>query len=284
MMTDKDVVTWNTLMTSYVSCGKIAEAFGLFDEMRAESYKPDIATLVILLSASSQVSSLEKGEKVHQYIKEAGFGKNTLLDTALTDMYAKCGQLTKSREIFDSMEMKDIVSWNVLISGYAMYGEATYAIEMFKKMEQTEIKPNELTFLAVLSACAHAGLVEEGKFIFSRMKDHSLMPTLKHYSCMVDLLGRSGNLDDAETLVLSMPIAPDAAIWGSLLSSCKLHSQVEKGIRIAKHAIESDPENDGYYIAISDLYSSVGMWEEVEMVRKTMKDRKVRKEVGWSTV
>ncbi|XP_055829316.1 pentatricopeptide repeat-containing protein At4g39952, mitochondrial [Solanum dulcamara] len=284
MMTDKDVVTWNTMMTSYSSCGKIVEAFGLFDEMRAESYKPNIATLVILLSASSQVSSLEKGEKVHQYIKEVGFGKNTLLDTALTDMYAKCGQLTKSREIFDSMEKKDIVSWNVLISGYAMYGEANYAIEMFKKMEQTEIKPNELTFLAVLSACTHAGLVEEGKFIFSRMKDYSLMPTLKHYSCMVDLLGRSGNLDDAETLVLSMPIAPDAAIWGSLLSSCKLHSQVEKGIRIAKHAIESDPENDGYYIAISDLYSSVGMWEEVEIVRKIMKNRKVRKEVGWSTV
>ncbi|WMV53342.1 hypothetical protein MTR67_046727 [Solanum verrucosum] len=284
MMTDKDVVTWNTMMTSSISCGEIAEAFGLFDEMRAESYKPNIATLVILLSASSQVSSLEKGEKVHQYIKEVEFGKNTLLDTALTDMYAKCGQLTKSREIFDSMEKKDIVSWNVLISGYAMYGEANYAIEMFKKMEQMKIKPNELTFLAVLSACAHAGLVEEGKSIFRRMKDSSLMPTLKHYSCMVDLLGRSGNLDDAETLVLSMPIARDAAIWGSLLSSCKLHSQVEKGIRIAKHAIESDPENDGYYIAISDLYSSVGMWEEVEIVRKIMKDRKVRKEVGWSTV
>ncbi|MCD9637974.1 hypothetical protein HAX54_021579 [Datura stramonium] len=164
------------------------------------------------------------------------------------------------------MEKKDIVSWNVLISGYAMYGEANHAIEMFKKMEQTEIKPNELTFLAVLSACAHAGVVEEGKSIFSRMKDYYLMPTLKHYSCMADLLGRSGNLDDAETLVLSMPIPPDAAIWGSLLSSCKIHSQVEKGIRIAKHAIESDPENDGYYIAISDLYSSVGMWEEVEMI------------------
>ncbi|XP_060184501.1 pentatricopeptide repeat-containing protein At4g39952, mitochondrial [Lycium barbarum] len=284
MMTDKDVVTWNTMMTSYISCGKITEAFSLFDEMRAENYKPNVATLVILLSASSQVSSLEKGEKVHEYIKEVGFGKNTLLATALTDMYAKCGQLKKSREIFDSMEKKDIVSWNVLISGYAMYGEANYALEMFKKMEQTEIKPNELTFLAVLSACAHAGLVEQGKSIFRRMKDYSLMPTLKHYSCMADLLGRSGNLDDAETLVLSMPIAPDAAIWGSLLSSCKIHSQVEKGIRIAKHAIESDPENDGYYIAISDLYSSVGMWEDVEMVRAIMKERKVRKEVGWSTV
>ncbi|CAN4126710.1 unnamed protein product [Withania somnifera] len=284
MMADKDVVTWNTMMSSYISCGKVTEAFSLFDKMRAESFKPTIATLVILLSASSQVSSLEKGEKVHEYIKEVGFGENTLLATALTDMYAKCGQLAKSREIFDSMETKDIVSWNVLISGYAMYGEASYAIEMFKKMEQTEIKPNELTFLAVLSGCAHAGLVEEGKSIFRRMKDYSLMPTLKHYSCMADLLGRSGNLDDAESLVLSMPIAPDAAIWGSLLSSCKIQSQVEKGIRIAKHAIESDPENDGYYIAMSDLYSSAGMWGEVEMVRKIMKDRKVRKEVGWSTV
>ncbi|XP_009791059.1 pentatricopeptide repeat-containing protein At4g39952, mitochondrial-like [Nicotiana tabacum] len=283
-MADKDVVTWNTMMTSYISCGKITEAFGLFDKMIAESYKPTIATLLILLSACSQVSSLDKGEKVHEYIKEVGFEKNTLLATALTDMYAKCGQLTRSREIFDSMDKKDVISWNVLISGYAMYGEAKSGIEFFKQMEQSENKPNELTFLAVLSACAHAGLVEEGKSIFSRMKDYSLMPTLKHYACMADLLGRSGNLDDAEALVLSMPIAPDSAIWGSLLSSCKIHSQVEKGIRIAKHAIESDPENDGYYVAISDLYSSVGKWEEVEMVRKIMKQRKVRKEVGWSTV
>ncbi|KAA8546794.1 hypothetical protein F0562_003223 [Nyssa sinensis] len=279
-----DTVSWNTLISSYALSGHSAEALALFDKMISEGFKPNSATLVTVLSACSCIASLEKGEQVHSYIREGGFEFNLSLATALVDMYAKCGKLEKSREIFNVMKEKDVVSWNVMISGYAMHGDAESAIEIFRQMELSNVRPNELTFLAVLSACTHAGLVEEGKFLFDRMGDYSVRPTLKHYASMVDLLGRSGNLHDAEALVLSMPIAPDGSLWGALLSACKIHNDTEMGIRIAKHAIESDTENDGYYIMLSNLYTSIGRWEEAERVRITMKDRGVRKKTGWSAV
>jgi pentatricopeptide repeat protein len=198
-------------------------------------------------------------------------------------MYAKCGHLEKSRKVFDSMMEKDVICWNAMISGYGMNGYAESAVEIFKLMEESNARPNEITFLALLSACAHAGLVDEGKNLFSKMQSYSVKPNLKHYTCMVDLLGRSCNLEEAEELVLSMPIAPDSGVWGALLSACKTHNQIEMGIRIAKQAIDSEPENDGYYIMMANMYSSIGRWEEAENVRKTMKDRCLRgKKAGWS--
>ena len=165
-----------------------------------------------------------------------------------------------------------------------MHGDAESAIEIFQQMEQSKVKPNELTFLAVLSACTHTGRVKEGKCLFDRMRDYSLSPMLKHYTCVVDLLGRSGHLQEAEDLVLSMPIAPDGGLWGALLSACKIHNNTKMGIRIAKHAIKADPKNDGYYVMLADLYTSLGWWEEAENVRVIMTEMGVRKSAGWSTV
>ena len=283
-MTQKDTVTWNTMISSYTRSGHSAEALGLFDKMVLEGLKPNIATLVTVLSACSRFACLQKGEQIHNYVNEGGFEFNISLSTALVDMYAKCGQREKSRELFDAMKEKDIISWNVMISGYGMNGDAESAIEIFQQMEQSKVKPNKLTFLAVLSACTHAGLVEEGKCLFDRMRDYSLSPTLKHYACVVDLLGRSGHLQEAEDLVLSMPIAPDGGLWGALLSACKIHDNTKMGIRIAKHAIKADPENDGYYVMLADLYTSLGRWEEAENVRVIMTEMGVRKSAGWSTV
>ncbi|XP_052197696.1 pentatricopeptide repeat-containing protein At4g39952, mitochondrial [Diospyros lotus] len=282
--THKDTVTWNTLISSYVHGEHFCEALSLFNKMVSEGFKPNIATLVTLLSASSRMASLEKGEQIHIYIKEGGFEFNISLATALVDMYAKCGQLEKSREIFDSMDEKDVISWNVMISAYGVHGDAKSALEIFQQMERSDVKPNELTFLAVLSACTHAGLVQEGKCLFERMGNYSLSPTLKHYACMVDLLGRSGNLHEAEDLVLSMPIAPDGGLWGALLSACKIHNNTQMGMRIAKHAIEADQENDGYYVMIADMYTSLGKWEEAEKVRVMMQELGVQKRAGLSTV
>ncbi|XP_027077626.1 pentatricopeptide repeat-containing protein At4g39952, mitochondrial-like [Coffea arabica] len=282
--TQKDTVTWNVLISSYAHNGYSSEALALFNQMVLEGTKPNTATLVTLLSACSQLASLEKGEQIHNYIEEVGFESSLSLDTALVDMYAKCGQLIKSREVFDLMNTKDVISYNVMISGYGVHGDVKSAIEIFEQMEQSNNRPNELTFLAIISACTHAGLVEEGKYLFNRMKEYSLRPTLKHYACLVDLLGRAGSLLEAEEVILSMPIPPDAGMWGALLSACKSHNDTEMGIRIAKHAIESDPDNDGYYVIISDLYSSIGLWEKVERVRDTMKERQVRKRVGWSAL
>ncbi|KAE9450584.1 hypothetical protein C3L33_17519, partial [Rhododendron williamsianum] len=183
----KDTVTWNTLISSYIRSGRSTDALGLFDKMVSEGFKPNLATLVTVLSACSHIASLEKGEQIHSYAKDEGFEFDISLSTALVDMYAKCGQLDKSRNFFDAMKEKDVISWNVMISGYGMHGDAESAIEIFKQMEQSNVRPNELTFLAVLSACTHAGLVGEGKNFFDRMRDYALSPNLKHYSCMVDL-------------------------------------------------------------------------------------------------
>lgn len=280
-----DIITWNTLISSYIENGNFSEAIALFDKMISQNLNPNLATLVMVLSACSHLASLKKGEEVHHYIMQRGLDINNLsLATALVDMYSKCGQLEQSRELFDLMKEKDLISWNVMISGYGMHGQAKSAIEIFQEMEVSNLKPNELTFLAMLSACNHSGLVEEGKYMFSKMQDYSLKPNLKHYACMVDLLGRSGNLQEAEALVYSMPISPDGKVWGSLLSACNIHCELEMGERVARHAIESDPENDGYYVMLSNMYSSMGRWEEAQHVRKLMKDRGVDKGPGWSVV
>ncbi|XP_058084122.1 pentatricopeptide repeat-containing protein At4g39952, mitochondrial-like [Magnolia sinica] len=280
----RDTVTWNSLISAYTHSGRSSEALSLFNQMLLEDVEPNSATLVSALSACSNLAALNHGKWIHNYVKETGMEFDVSLATALVDMYAKCGQLEISREIFDAMPKRDVISWNVMIFGYGIHGNARDALETFQQMENSGMKPNEVTFLAVLSACSHAGLVVEGTKMFGRMIDYSITPTLKHYACMVDLLGRSGNVHKAEAMISTMPIAPDGGVWGALLSACSIHDEVEMGERIAKRALELDPENDGYYILISNMYSSVGRWEEAERVRRMMKRRGVRKRAGWSAM
>lgn len=279
----RDTVTWNTLICAYAYKGELVQALALFERMMFEGSSPNTATLVIVLSACSRLASLEKGMKIHNYIKEMGVELNISLATALVDMYGKCGHLEKAREVFNSLNEKDVIAWNVMISCYGIHGAARSAIEIFKQMEESSVRPNELTFLAVMLACSHAGLTEEGRDFFRKMHDYSLTPTLKHFACIVDLLGKSGNLQEAEDIVMSMPITPDGGLWGALLSACKIHNEVEIGLRIVKHAIKADPENDGYYITISNILDSNGKWEEAEKFRQLMKKKGVSKRLGWSS-
>ncbi|XP_031389308.1 pentatricopeptide repeat-containing protein At4g39952, mitochondrial [Punica granatum] len=280
----RDVVSWNTLMSAYAHNKRYVDAISLFNRMRLKGISPNSATLVTVLSACSNLASLEDGERIHQFITENQFKLNVSLATALIDMYAKCGKLEKSRQIFDSMNKRDVISWNVMISCYGMHGDAKSAIDVFQLMENSNRRPNNLTFLGLLSACAHSGLVKEGKYLFDRMESYSIKPDLKHYACMVDLLGKSGDLKGAEELVLSMPMSPDGGIWGALLSACRIHGEIDIGVRVAKHAIESDPGNDGYYVLLSNMCTSIGRWEEAEMVRRTMKGRIEERRAGWSAI
>ncbi|XXG78950.1 hypothetical protein AAC387_Pa09g0121 [Persea americana] len=280
----RDIVTWNTLIAAYAHSGRASEALSLFDQMLLENVKPSLATLVSLLSACSHLAALNHGERIHNYIEEMGYECDVSLSTALVDMYAKCGQVRMAREIFDAMPERDVISWNAMISGYGIHGNAKDAVEIFRQMEESGVSPNAVTFLATLSACSHVGLVKEGRHLFRRMKYYSIMPSLKHYSCMVDLLGRSGNLDEAEAMILTMPVPPDGGVWGALLGACKIHGNVEMGERISRRAFELDPGNDGYYILMSNMYSSVGKWEDAELVRGMMKRRGVRKRAGWSAM
>ena len=191
---DKDVISWNNLISAHIHVGDHEEAINSSNKMMMEGQKPNTATFVVVLSACSHLESLEKGERLHDYINEGGFELNLPLGTALVDMYAKCGQLEKSTEVFDSMKEKDIICWDAMISGHGMNGYAESALEIFQHMEKSNVRPNGITFLALLSACANAGLVEECKYLFAKMQSYSVKPNLKHYTCMVDILGRSGQV------------------------------------------------------------------------------------------
>ncbi|KAL6845855.1 hypothetical protein ACP4OV_024430 [Aristida adscensionis] len=280
----RDVITWNALISSYGHLGQSKDALSLYDQMLTEGLKPNSATLITVISACANLAALERGEQMHSYVKEMGWESDVSISTALVDMYAKCGQLGIARRIFDSMVHRDIVTWNVMISGYGMHGEAKKALQLFGEMEKESVKPNGVTFLAILSACCYVGLVEEGQKLFIEMGKYSLKPNLKHYACMVDLLGKSGHLQEAEDMVLSMPIEPDGGVWGTLLSACKMHDNFEMGLRIAKKAFASDPANDGYYILMSNSYGSVKNWNEIEKIRDMMENHGLEKSVGWSAV
>ncbi|ESQ46403.1 hypothetical protein EUTSA_v10000054mg [Eutrema salsugineum] len=281
---DKSIVTWNAMIASYAHCEQSDKAIALFDRMISENFKPSSITLVTVLMACANTGSLERGLKIHRYITETEHEMNLSLTTALIDMYAKCGQLEKSRQLFDAANQKDTVCWNVMISGYGMHGNVESAIELFDQMEEADVEPTGTTFLALLSACTHAGLVEQGKSLFLKMHQCNLKPNLKHYSCLVDLLSRSGNLQEAETTVMSMPFSPDGVIWGTLLSSCMTHEEFEMGIRMAELAVASDPQNDGYYIILANMYSAAGKWEHAERAREMMKESGVGKKAGYSVV
>ncbi|XP_058092110.1 pentatricopeptide repeat-containing protein At4g39952, mitochondrial-like [Magnolia sinica] len=267
----RDTVTWNSLISAYTHSGHSSEALSLFDQMLLEDVEPNSATLVSAHSACSNQAALNHGKWIHNYVTEIGMEFDVSLATALVYMYAKCGPLEISREIFNAMPKRDVIS----VFGYGIHGNVRDALEIFQQMENSGMKPNEVP---------HAGLIVEGTNMFGRMIDYSITPTLKHYACMVDLLGRSGNPHKAEAMISTMPIAPDGGVWGALLSACSIHDEVEMGERIAKPALETDPENDGHYILISNMYSSVGRWEEAERVRRMMKRRGVRKRAGWSAI
>ncbi|CAE6152732.1 unnamed protein product [Arabidopsis arenosa] len=281
---DTNIVTWNAMIASYVHCEQSDKAIALFDRMVSENFKPSSITLVTLLMACANTGSLERGQMIHRYIIETEHEMNLSLSTALIDMYAKCGHLEKSRELFDAANQKDAVCWNVMISGYGMHGHVESAIALFDQMEESDVKPTGPTFLALLSACTHAGLVEQGKNLFLKMHQYDVKPNLKHYSCLVDLLSRSGNLQEAETTVVSMPFSPDGVIWGTLLSSCMTHGEFEMGIRMADRAVASDPQNDGYYIMLANMYSAAGKWEQAERARDMMRESGVGKRAGHSVV
>ncbi|EOA16065.1 hypothetical protein CARUB_v10004198mg [Capsella rubella] len=281
---DTNIVTWNAMIASYVHCEQPEKAMALFDKMIYENLKPSSITLVTLLMACASTGSLERGQIIHSYITETEHEMNVSLSTALIDMYAKCGHLEKSRELFDATNQKDAVCWNVMISGYGMHGHVESALELFNQMEESDVKPTGPTFLALLSAITHAGLVEQGKKLLVKMHQYDVKPNLKHYSCLVDLLSRSGNLQEAETTVMSMPFSPDGVIWGTLLSSCMTYGEFEMGIRMAERAVASDPQNDGYYIMLANMNSAAGKWEQAERAREMMRESGVGKRAGHSVV
>ncbi|ONH96049.1 hypothetical protein PRUPE_7G104400 [Prunus persica] len=284
-MPEKGLITWNAMISGYSQNGLATHVLNLYKEMESCGVSPDPVTLVGVLSSCTHIGAHGVGREVERRIESCGFGSNPYLNNALVNMYARCGNLVKAHAIFDAMPEKSLVSWTAIIGGYGLHGHGEIASELFNKMIMTGIRPDKAVFVTILSACSHAGLTDKGLEYFAAMEKRcGLQPGPEHYSCMVDLLGRAGRLQEAKELIESMPVKPDGAVWGALLGACKIHKNVEIAELAFEHVIELEPTNIGYYVLLSNIYSDAKNLEGVLKVRAMMRERKLQKEPGCSYV
>ncbi|KAL5751695.1 hypothetical protein ACOSP7_021868 [Xanthoceras sorbifolium] len=284
-MYHRTCVSWTAMISGYAGKGDMDVALGLFSAMEAAGEKPDLVTLLSLISGCGQSGGLELGKWIDNYASSNGLKDNVMVCNALIDMYAKCGSIGAARELFYALPERTVVSWTTVVAGCALNGEFGEALDLFHEMVELGLRPNHVTFLAVLQACAHAGFLEKGWECFNAMIDvYNINPGLDHYSCMADLLGRRGKLKEALDFVQNMPIKPDAGIWGSLLSACKIHRDVEIGEYAARRLFELEPHMAAPYVEMANIYASAGRWDGVAKIRSMMKCNKVRKFPGQSHV
>ncbi|XP_050215835.1 pentatricopeptide repeat-containing protein At2g34400 [Mercurialis annua] len=285
-MAKKDIVTWNAMITGYAQNGASNEAIILFNVMREAGINPDKITLVGVLSACASIGALDVGKWVETYASQRGFEKDVYVASALVDMFAKCGNLDNALKVFENMPHKNEVSWNAMISALAFHGRAQEALSLFRRMlTDSTAQPNDITFIGVLSACVHAGLVNEGRQFFDSMKSSfGLVPKIEHFSCMVDLLARTGLLYEAWDFIEKMPGKPDEIILGSLLGACQKYKNVDISERVIKLLLLMEPSNSGNYIISSKIYANSKRWEDSANMRVLMRQRGVTKIPGCSWV
>lgn len=304
----RDTVSWNTMITGYTICSQHGDALMLLREMqdmeeeknRNNVYdldetvlrpKPNSITLMTVLPGCGALSALAKGKEIHAYAIRNMLATDVVVGSALVDMYAKCGCLNFARRVFDLMPVRNVITWNVIIMAYGMHGEGREVLELLKNMVAEgsrggEVKPNEVTFIALFAACSHSGMVSEGMDLFYKMKDdYGIEPSPDHYACVVDLLGRAGKVEDAYQLINMMPPEFDkAGAWSSLLGACRIHQNVEIGEIAAQNLFLLEPDVASHYVLLSNIYSSAQLWDKATDVRKKMKEMGVRKEPGCSWI
>ncbi|XP_068647602.1 pentatricopeptide repeat-containing protein At5g66520-like [Aristolochia californica] len=281
----RDVISWSTMIMGYVRSGELEKGLQLFSQMRWKRIMPNEAVLVTVLSAIGQLGLLERGQLVHSIIKQLNFSWSSVIGTALVDMYAKCGCIELSEQVFDEMPKKDVCTWNAMICGLATHGLAVEAMDLFQAFIARGLRPVNVTFIGVLSACSRAGLVDEGRKYFKSMTgNYGIQPEMEHYGCMVDILGRAGFLNEAVALIESIKVQPDPVLWGILLGSCKTHGLLDLGEKIGKEVLELDPAQDGYYVLLANIYAKKNKWDDVIKIRKLMVDQVAQKVAGWSLI
>ncbi|KAK6239090.1 hypothetical protein QUC31_004559 [Theobroma cacao] len=274
----KDIISWTTMINCYSKNKQFREALAVFEEMRRNKVSPDEVTMASVISACAHLGALNTGKEIHHYVMQNGFYLDVYIGSALVDMYAKCGSLERSLLAFFKLREKNLFCWNSVIEGLAVHGYAQEALAMFDSMERHHVKPNGVTFVSVLSACTHAGLVEVGRQRFLSMtRDYSIPPEVEHYGCMVDLLSKAGLLEDALFLIRSMKLEPNPVIWGALLGGCKLHRNLEIAQFAVNELMVLDPHDSGYYTLLLNLYAEVNRWAQVTKIRQMMRELGVKK-------
>ncbi|KAJ4958406.1 hypothetical protein NE237_025517 [Protea cynaroides] len=282
---DKSLASWNAMISGYTQNGLTEMAISLFQKMRLSDVLPNPVTITSILSACAQLGALSLGKWVHELVIRENFDSNIYVSTALIDMYAKCGIIGEARHIFNCMPEKNVVSWNAMIAAYGLHGHGNEAISLYSEMLDSGISPTGVSFLSVLHACSHAGLVREGDVIFQSMtQDHGVQPGPEHYACMVDLLGRAGQLDRALEFIKTMPVEPGPGVWGALLGACMIHKKTSLARVASDKLLELDPENVGYYVLLSNIYSVDRNYSEAATIRQAAKKRKLSKRPGCTLI
>lgn len=282
----RDVVSWTVLIMGYRNCGRFDEALFVFEQMQYAGVVPNRVTMVNALAACANSGAVEMGIWIEDMIRRNGWELDVILGTALIDMYVKCGRIEEGLRVFSNMKEKNVFTWNAVIKGLALAKSGEEAILWFNRMEFDGVRADEVTLLAVLSACSHSGLVEKGRLIFGVLVDgkYGFRPNVKHYACMIDLLARAGQLQEAFEVMRCMPFEATKAMWGSLLVGSKSQGDLEFSEFAARKLVELEPDNTAYHVQLSNLYAEAGRWSDVERVRGMMKERELTKDLGCSSV
>lgn len=282
-ISNKNIVTWNAVIAGYVGNSRSEDGLKVFRHMMGCGMMPNSSTLSSILLGCSNLSALQLGKQVHQFISKTPLYGDTTAGTSLISMYSKCGDLKGAWKVFLEMDQRDVVTWSAMISGFAQHGLGKLALDLFDEMVKDGMKPSSNTFVGVLMACNHAGLVEKGMEYFNSMvRDYGVEVGPDHYSCMVDLLGRAGKLEEAVALIKKMPFKPHPAMFGTLLGACRAHKNVEIAEFAANMLLEIDPRSVTAYIQLANIYASMNMWDRVGVLWRSMRERKVVKSPGYS--
>ncbi|KAJ7295055.1 hypothetical protein O6H91_05G072700 [Diphasiastrum complanatum] len=280
-MPKRDVVSWNSMIVGYVKCGHGEKALDLFRQMQHEQVQPDSLTFLGVLNACGSVAALEEGKFVHAQVLKNGVGSDIVISNCLIDMYTKCGSIGDACRVFNNMPSRDIVSSNAMIMGYAMHGLGRNTLRLFEWICQEAMAVDDCTFLALLSTFSHTALLDEGYYYFESMSPkYGIQATAKHYSCIIDLLGRLGYLSEAEEVIKDMRCQPQVCVWTALLGACRLLGNVQVGERAAQRILELDPENASGYVLLSNIYAATGKLDSSAKLHQHRMQRYVRKQQG----
>ncbi|XP_006653508.3 pentatricopeptide repeat-containing protein At3g63370, chloroplastic [Oryza brachyantha] len=285
MLERKDIVTWTSMINCYANNSLLNEAVALFAKMQNAGIRPDSVALVSILGAIAGLSSLTKGKEVHGFLIRGKFPMEGAIVSSLVDMYSGCGSMSYAFKVFDEAKSKDVVLWTAMINASGMHGHGKQAIDIFKRMLETGVSPDHVSFLALLYACSHSKLVEEGKFYLDMMViKYRLQPWQEHYACVVDLLGRSGRTEEAYEFIKSMPVEPKSVVWCALLGACRVHKNHELAVVATDKLLELEPANAGNYVLVSNVFAEMGRWNNVKEVRTRMTERGLRKDPACSWI
>ncbi|KAL3519308.1 hypothetical protein ACH5RR_017457 [Cinchona calisaya] len=281
----KNLESWNSMIAGYVQKGSEEVGLRMYHKMRKGDLIPDHYTFASVFRACASLTILEQGKQAHALWIKCQISGNLVVNSALMDMYFKCSSLSDGHLVFEKALDRNVVTWSALIAGYGQHGRVAEVLESFLRMLDEGFRPNHVTFLAVLAACSHGGLVSEGWDYFTSMtRDYGIRPKGKHYAAMVDLLGRAGRLEDAYNFVISSPCKEHPVLWGALLGACKIHGNMDLVKLAAKNFFELEPENAGKYVVLSNAYASFGFWDNVAEIRSVMNESGMKKEPGYSMI